>query len=63
MTFGRLGHSRSPVLSGVAARSECAHALFLLRYDHYAEDVSGFVLAYAIVQTAGLVVLIWLSLR
>jgi hypothetical protein len=32
-------------------------------FMYYAADVGGFVLAYTIVQTAGLVVLLWLSLR
>jgi hypothetical protein len=36
---------------------------FLAMFMYYAEDVGGFVLAYTIVQTAGLVVLLWLSLR
>ncbi|MGA3405714.1 MAG: hypothetical protein ABSD49_08290 [Candidatus Bathyarchaeia archaeon] len=36
---------------------------FLAMFMYYATDVGGFVLAYTIVQTAGLVVLLWLSLR
>ncbi len=36
---------------------------FLVMFMYYAADVGGFVLAYTIVQTAGLVVLLWLSLR
>jgi len=36
---------------------------FLAMFMYYASDVSGFVLAYTIVQTAGLVVLLWLSVR
>ena len=36
---------------------------FLAMFMYYAADVSGFVLAYTIVQTAGLIVLLWLSLR
>ena len=36
---------------------------FLAMFMYYAADVGGFVLAYTIVQTAGLVVLLWLSLR
>ena len=36
---------------------------FLAMFMYYATDVGGLVLAYTIVQTAGLVVLLWLSLR
>ena len=36
---------------------------FLAMFMYYAADVGGFVLAYTIVQTAGLIVLLWLSVR
>jgi len=36
---------------------------FLAMFMYYASDVGGFVLAYTIVQTAGLGVLLWVSLR
>ena len=36
---------------------------FLAMFMYYASDVGGFVLAYTIVQTAGLVVLLWVSIR
>ena len=36
---------------------------FLAMFMYYAADVGGFVLAYTIVQTAGLIVLLWLSAR
>jgi len=36
---------------------------FLAMFMYYAPDVGGFVLAYTIVQTAGLGVLLWVSTR
>ena len=36
---------------------------YLAMFMYYATDVAGFVLAYTIVQTAGLGVLLWVSMR
>ena len=36
---------------------------YLTMFMYYAPDVGGFVLAYTIVQTAGLCVLLWVSIR
>jgi len=36
---------------------------FLAMFMYYASDVGGFVLAYTVVQTAGLGVLLWVSMR
>lgn len=36
---------------------------FLAMFMYYAPDVGGFVLAYTLVQTAGLGVLLWVSVR
>jgi len=36
---------------------------FLAMFMYYAQGVGGFVLAYTLIQTAGLVVLLWVSVR
>lgn len=36
---------------------------YLAMFMYYAADVSGFVLAYTAIQTAGLIILLWLSIR
>ena len=36
---------------------------YLTMFMYYAADVGGFVLAYTAIETAGLVILLWLSMR